>query len=68
VRPDIVMRLLVGAQDDVVLPEDCRRYTELLQSRGVDAVLTIESGLGHNLLVTPATFRELGILIRSMKE
>jgi hypothetical protein len=54
----------VGAEDDVVLPEDCRRYTQALQQRGVDAVMTVEPGLGHNILVTPAAFRELGLLVR----
>ncbi len=66
VRPETVVRLIVGAEDDVVLPEDCRAYTEALQQRGVDAQLTIEPGLGHNILVTPAAFRELGLVVQKI--
>jgi pimeloyl-ACP methyl ester carboxylesterase len=64
VRPGTIVRLVVGAEDDVVMPEDSRRYAEALQRHGVDARLTIEPGLGHNMLVTPAAFRELGSLVR----
>lgn len=67
VRPDTVVRLLVGAEDDVVMPEDSLRYTQALQERGVDARLTIEPGLGHNILVTPAAFRELGLLVSRLR-
>jgi pimeloyl-ACP methyl ester carboxylesterase len=66
VRPQTVVRLVVGADDDVVLPEDSRRYAEALRQRGVDARLTIEPGLGHNILVTTAAFRELGSLVRTV--
>jgi pimeloyl-ACP methyl ester carboxylesterase len=66
VRPKTLVRLLVGAEDDVAIPEDSRRYAEALQRRGVDAQLTVEPGLGHNILVTPAAFRELGSLIRQV--
>jgi pimeloyl-ACP methyl ester carboxylesterase len=67
VRPETLVRLVVGAEDEVVMPEDSRRYSEALQRRGVDARLTIEPGLGHNILVTPAAFRELGSLIHSLR-
>ena len=66
VRRETVVRLVVGAEDDVAIPEDSRRYTEALQRRGVDARLTIEPGLGHNILVTPAAFRELGSLVQKL--
>ena len=61
-----VVRLVVGAEDDVVMPEYSRRYAEALQQRGVDARLTIEPGLGHNILVTPAAFRELSSLVQTI--
>ena len=66
VRRETTVRLIVGEEDDVILPEDIRRYAEALQQRGVDAQLTIEPGLGHNMLITPAAFRELGFLIQEL--
>jgi pimeloyl-ACP methyl ester carboxylesterase len=66
VDPATSVRLIVGEQDDVAIPEDSRRYAEALQRHGVDARLTIEPGLGHNILVTPAAFRELGRLVRQV--
>ena len=66
VSREAVVRLVVGAADDVVLPEDSRKYTEALQQRGVDARLTIEPGLGHNILVTAVAFRELGLLVQAL--
>jgi pimeloyl-ACP methyl ester carboxylesterase len=66
VRPETLVRLIVGAEDDVAIPEDSRRYTEALQQHGVDARLRIEPGLGHNILVTPASFRELGSLVHQV--
>ncbi len=67
VRPETVVRLVVGSEDDVVMPAASRRYAEALQGHGVDAQLTIEPGLGHNILVTPAAFRELGSLVRKIE-
>ena len=67
VRPETVVRLVVGSEDDVVMPAASRRYAEALQRQGVDAQLTIEPGLGHNILVTPAAFRELGSLVRKIE-
>lgn len=66
VRPETLVHLIVGAEDDVAIPEDSRRYAEALQQHGVDARLTIEPGLGHNVLVTPAAFRELGSLVQQV--
>jgi len=66
VRPRTIVRLVVGSADDVTLPEDSRPYAEALQRMGVDVRLTIEPGLGHNMLVTPAAFRELGALVGSI--
>ncbi|HEX5110938.1 MAG TPA: alpha/beta hydrolase [Vicinamibacterales bacterium] len=66
IRRGTLVRLIVGAEDDVAIPADSRKYFEALQERGVDARLTIEPGLGHNILVTPASFRELGALIRGL--
>jgi pimeloyl-ACP methyl ester carboxylesterase len=66
VRPGTIVRMLVGADDDVAIPQDSRRYAQALQLHGVDVQLTIEPGLGHNILVTPAAFRELGLLVRAL--
>jgi pimeloyl-ACP methyl ester carboxylesterase len=66
VRADAVVRLIVGAEDEVAIPVDSRRYTEALQQRGINARLTIEPGLGHNILMTPAAFRELASLVQEL--
>jgi pimeloyl-ACP methyl ester carboxylesterase len=66
VRRGTLVRLIVGADDDVAIPADSRKYAEALQQGGVDARLTIEPGLGHNILVTPASFRELGALVHEL--
>lgn len=66
VHPETLVRLIVGAEDDVAIPDDSRRYAEALQRRGVDARVTIEPGLGHNILITPSAFRELGSLVRQI--
>jgi pimeloyl-ACP methyl ester carboxylesterase len=66
VRPETPVRLIVGTEDEVTLPEEIRGYAQALQQQGVNARLTIEPGLGHNMLVTPAAFRELGLLIREL--
>jgi len=66
VRPETVVRLIAGAEDDVTFPDDSRRYADALRRRGMDVRLTIEPGLGHNILVTPAAFRELGSLVRQI--
>ena len=60
---DTRVRLLVGEEDDVTIPEDSRRYAAALQERGVDAQLTVVPGLGHNILITPESFRELASLV-----
>ena len=67
VDPKTIVRLIVGEEDDVAIPEDSRRYTEALHERGIDARLTIEPGLGHNILITAASYRELGSLVRQVK-
>lgn len=64
VAPDTRVRLIVGTEDDVALPADSRKYAEALQTRGIDASLTVVPGLGHNILITPESFRELGELVR----
>ena len=57
------VRLLVGENDDVALPQDSRRYAEALEARGIDVRVTVAPGLGHNILMTPNAFRELGALV-----
>jgi acetyl esterase/lipase len=66
VRPGTLVRLIVGAEDDVAIPDDSRKYAEALGQRGIDARLTIEPELGHNILVTPASVRALGSLVHQL--
>lgn len=67
IRQGTLVRLIVGADDDVAIPEDSRKYTDALQRRGIDARLTIAPGLGHNILITPEAFRELRFLVRNFR-
>ena len=66
VRQGTIVRLIVGADDDVAIPEDSRKYTEALQRRGIDVRLTVAPGLGHDILLTPEVFGELGLLVREL--
>jgi pimeloyl-ACP methyl ester carboxylesterase len=65
---DTHVRLLVGEKDDVAIPEDSRRYAAALQDRGIDARLTVAPGLGHNILMTSESFREMGSLVKDVSE
>jgi len=66
VRQGTLVRLIVGADDDIAIPEYSRKYTNALQRRGIDARLTIAPGLGHNILLTPEAFRELRYLVQEL--
>jgi pimeloyl-ACP methyl ester carboxylesterase len=68
VAPAALVRLLVGEADDVALPQDRRRYAEALRARGVDARATVVPGLGHNILMTPDSFRALSALVSQVSE
>jgi pimeloyl-ACP methyl ester carboxylesterase len=63
---DTRVRLLAGEKDDVVLPEDNRKFAVALRERGIDVQLTLAAGLGHNILMSPEAFRELGLLIDAL--
>lgn len=63
---DARVRLLAGANDDVILPEDIRGYAAALQERGIDVQMTVAPGLGHNILISPEAFRELGLLVAAL--
>lgn len=66
IADDTRVRLLAGEKDDVVLPEDNRKYAAALRARGIDARLTLAPELGHNILMSPEAFRELGLLIDTL--
>lgn len=61
-----LVRLIVGADDDIAIPEDSRKDTDALRRRGIDARLTTAPGLGHDILLTPETFRELKFLVQEL--
>jgi pimeloyl-ACP methyl ester carboxylesterase len=66
IAPDTRVRLLQGANDDVVLPDDNRKYAAALRERGIDVQLNVAPGLGHNILMSPEAFRELGLLVNAL--
>jgi pimeloyl-ACP methyl ester carboxylesterase len=58
VRRDVVVRLLVGQDDEVTPAGQSQRYADVLRRRGVDAQVTVLPGLGHNILFTQPVFTE----------
>jgi len=65
---DTRVRLLVGENDDVVLPADIARYAVALRARDIEVRLTVAPGLGHNILMSPEAFRELGLLVGALDD
>jgi pimeloyl-ACP methyl ester carboxylesterase len=65
---DTRVRLLVGENDDVVLPADIARYAVALRARDIEVRLTVAPGLGHNILMSPESFRELGLLVGELDD
>ena len=63
VRRGIIVRLLVGEQDEVTPAELSQRYAVALQKRGVDARVTVLPGLGHNIMFTQPVFAEIASLL-----
>ncbi|HZI30687.1 MAG TPA: alpha/beta hydrolase [Gemmatimonadaceae bacterium] len=65
IRRDVIVRLLVGEQDEVTPADLSRRYAEALQTRGVDAQVTVLPGLGHNIMFTAPVFAEITRLLKN---
>ena len=65
IRPDVVVRLFAGEDDEVTPPDQSRRYAEVLRKRGVDAQVTVVPGLGHNIMFTQPVFAEAARLLTS---
>lgn len=63
---DTRVRLLAGENDDVILPSDIARYAIALRARDIEVRLTVAPGLGHNILMSPEAFRELGLLVGAL--
>jgi pimeloyl-ACP methyl ester carboxylesterase len=63
VRRGIIVRLLVGEQDEVTPAELSQRYADVLQKRGMDAQVTVLPGLGHNIMFTQPVFAEIAGLV-----
>jgi pimeloyl-ACP methyl ester carboxylesterase len=60
------VRLVVGENDDIVYPEDIRRYADVLAANGVDVEMVVAPGREHNLIfVAPLVFSYLDELVRA---
>jgi pimeloyl-ACP methyl ester carboxylesterase len=59
VRADVAVRLLVGGDDTVTPAAQSQHYAEVLRQHGVDARVTVLSGLGHNITFTQPVFSEI---------
>jgi len=63
VRPDVIVRLLVGEDDEVTPPGQSQSYAGVLRKRGVDAQVTVVPGLGHDIMFTQPVFVEAARLL-----
>ena len=60
------VRLVIGENDDIVYPEDIRRYADVLVANGVDVDMVVAPGHGHNLVFfAPVMFNNLDELVRA---
>ena len=67
VNASTTVELVVGDEDQVVLPDYSQRYGAALRARGVDARVSILPGLGHNILQRPAVIRMARELIARVR-
>jgi pimeloyl-ACP methyl ester carboxylesterase len=66
VRTETIVRLVVGQDDDVALPEYSRHYAEVLMHRGIDAKVTVLPGLGHNIMFQQAVLAEVKSIVEAL--
>jgi pimeloyl-ACP methyl ester carboxylesterase len=60
------VRLVVGENDDITIPEDIRRYADVLAANGVDVEMVVAPDHGHNSVVlAPVMFSYLDELVRA---
>ncbi len=60
------VRLVAGENDDIVFPDDIRRYADALTANGVDVEMVVEPDHGHiSVFFTPVTFNTLDELVRA---
>ena len=58
------VRLVAGETDEIVHPEDIRRYADALAAKGVDVTMVVEPGHGHkSVFFTPVVFNTLDELV-----
>ena len=63
VAPGTVVRMVVGEDDDVTPPADSHAYARALRERGIDVLVDVVPGLGHNILFAPRVLDALeGVL------
>jgi pimeloyl-ACP methyl ester carboxylesterase len=61
----VPVRMLVGGDDPVAPPELSQRYADALRKQGNDVSLTILPGLQHNILLEPAVFDALRVMVQT---
>jgi pimeloyl-ACP methyl ester carboxylesterase len=59
------VRLLVGERDTVAPPRFTDEYAGRLKQRGVDAMVTVVPGLGHEMFLESIAFEQLARLVAS---
>ena len=63
---DKKVRLVIGEKDEIVHPEDIRRYADALAAKDVDVEMVVGPGHGHNsVFFTPLVFNYLDELVRA---
>ncbi|HEV8394848.1 MAG TPA: hypothetical protein VGQ37_11275 [Vicinamibacterales bacterium] len=62
VAPSLPVRMLVGDRDPVAPRRFTDEYAGRLKQRGVDVVVTVAQGLGHEMFLEPIAFEQLARL------
>ena len=66
VAPGTVVRMVVGEDDDVAPPVDSQAYATALRRRGIDVMVEVIPGLGHNILFAPRVFEALTNILKGL--
>jgi pimeloyl-ACP methyl ester carboxylesterase len=67
VSPSVHVAVLAGANDNTVPPSISRDYAEALRKPVRNVTLTVAPGLGHDMLLEPATHDALKTLVRTLE-
>lgn len=62
-----IVKLIVGNEDDVVLPQYSQDYATALREAGVESTVVIAPGLGHNILLHQRVISVANDLVKGIR-